>query len=221
MESSGDPQLTGEERIIAALAEARARDVAPPRLHAQIRAMSEQRAKRPAWRGSGVYAGAFATAVAAVVAVVILVAPGGTPAAPTLAQAVALSTRAPAAGAVPRPDREHPAQRLNANVGRVYFPNWSAAPLGWRAIGKRVDTINGRRAVTVYYANGGHEVAYTIVGAPALTAPTAPVVVQKHVSLRTLMLDGRVVTTWRRGNSTCVLSGVGVRPALLRTLASW
>jgi hypothetical protein len=211
--------MTGEERIVAALAEARTRDVAPPRLHAQIRTMHGQRAKRPAWRGTGMYAGAFATAVAAIVAVVILASPGGTPGAPTLAQAVALSARAPAASG-PRPDSEDPAQRLNVGVGRIYFPNWSRSP-GWRAVGKRVDTINGRRAVTVYYVRGSREVAYTIVGAPILRWPAVAPHRVNRVALRTLALDGRLVTTWRRGDHTCVLSSTGVTRTVLERLASW
>ena len=40
---------------------------------------------------------------------------------------------------------------------------------GWRAIGQRTDTINGRLAVTVYYDRRRQcRIAYTIVGAPSL-----------------------------------------------------
>ena len=220
MAASGDTPLTPDD-IADALTAARERDVAPARLHAQIRAMHAQQSRRPAWRGSGVFAGAFGTAVAAVVALVILIAPGGTPGAPSLAQAVALSTRSPAPNSAPGPDTDHPAkQELNANVGGVYFPNWTGV-FGWQAIGKRVDHIKGRRAVTVYYAKDGVTVAYTIVGAPALASPRAPVVVKNGFSLRTLKVGGRLVTTWQRGNSTCVLSSTSATAPVLQKLASW
>jgi hypothetical protein len=219
MTAPGDSPLTPDD-IVDALRVARDRDVAPPRLHAQIRSMHAQHSARPAWRGTGVYAGAFATAVAAVVALVILVAPGGTPGAPSLAQAVALSSRAPVAGSTPRPDSDHFADRLDTRIDNLYFPNWAGA-FGWRATGERVDRINGRRAVTVYYAKGAATLAYTIVGAPALGWPKAPAVVENGVRLQTLRLGRRLVTTWRRGNNTCVLSSVGASQAVLDKLASW
>lgn len=218
--TASDNTPLGPDEIVDALRIARERDVAPPRLHAQIRAMHAQRSARPAWRGTGVYAGAFATAVAAVVALVILVAPAGTPGAPTLAQAVALSSRAPVAGSIPRPDSEHPRVRLEARIGRLYFPNWAGA-FGWRATGERVDRIDGRRAVTVFYAKGAATIAYTIVGAPALGWQKAPAVVENGVRLQTLRLGGRLVTTWRRGNNTCVLSSVGASRTVLQQLATW
>jgi len=219
MAASGDSPLTPDD-IVEALRLARDRDVAPPGLHAQIRAMHEERNRRPAWRGTGVYAGGFATAVAAIVALVILIAPGGTPGGPTLAQAVALSTRAPSPELMATPDADDTG-RLDTHVGAVYFPNWARSPLGWRAVGERVDNIGGRRAITVYYRKGSAEVAYTIVSAPALAWPKAPVTVQNDVALQTLTLGGKLVTTWRRGGSTCVLSGKGVSQRVLQKLASW
>ena len=223
MDSSGDPQPIGEERIIAALAEARERDVAPPRLHAQIRAMHEQRGKRSrGFRGTGVYAGGFATAVAAVVALVILVAPGGTPGAPTLAQAAALATRPVPANSTPAPIAD---RVLNATIGGIAFPYWEKVPYGgWRAVGERADTIAGRRALTVYYRSEttGREIAYTIVAATKIPRPNATVVREapSYIPLRTVVIGGRTVTTWRERGSSCVLSGAGVPSSTLEHLAA-
>jgi hypothetical protein len=101
----------------------------------------------------------------------------------------------------------------------LYFPNWERQ-LGWSASGQRTDTINGRPAVTVYYTWQGHEVAYTIVGAPPLRLPAADSTWVNGTRVRTMTLDGRLVVTWRRDGHTCVLSASGVPAAQLRLLAA-
>ncbi|MHB8692758.1 MAG: hypothetical protein ACYDHH_16090 [Solirubrobacteraceae bacterium] len=220
MESPGQPeQNPTEQTVVEMLRVARERDVAPAGLHARIHAMHESPAPRPVWRARGALSGAVAGAVAVAATLIVLLAPSGTPGAPTLAQAAALAGRAPTAAA-PVPVSSDPARRLNASIGEVYFPNWEKA-LHWRAVGERVDQLRGRRTVTVFYAWKGHEIAYTIVSAPALRQPSVPSVTMHGVVLRTLRIDGRLVTTWRRGGSTCVLSGRDVPARLLESLASW
>jgi hypothetical protein len=105
-------------------------------------------------------------------------------------------------------------------VGDVYFPDW-ARRFGWRAVGQRTDHLKGRVAVTVYYQWHGRQLAYTIVGAPALKTPSASVRMLNGTELRTLQLGGRLVVTWRRDNHTCVLSGKGVPASELQQLAAW
>jgi len=39
--------------------------------------------------------------------------------------------------------------------------------------------------------------------------------------VRTLILDGRLVVTWRRAGHTCVLSGTAMPAAQLQRLAAW
>jgi hypothetical protein len=222
MDSSGDShQLTGDD-IAEALRAARERDVAPPRLHAQIRAMHKQRARRPAWRGRGIYAATWATGIALVVALVILIAPAGTPGTPSLAQAVALSTRGPARDAKALGPAAGSRGALDVNIDGISFPDWSDAYSGWRAVGWRSDMINGRTAVTVYYVGTktNRRIAYTIVGGTKIPWPHVPVVVEGGLRLRTLTLAGKRVTTWRRGDNTCVLSGVGVPGRVLQDLAA-
>jgi hypothetical protein len=135
-----------------------------------------------------------------------------------VSQAASLATLGPASGA-PAPDAQGHAQ-LSAGVGELYFPDWGAR-FGWHAVGQRTDTINGRTATTVFYSWRGEQIAYTIVGAPALRAPAAPRVTVNGTELRTLNLGGRRVVTWRRGNHTCILSGAGVPTAELQRLAAW
>ena len=79
--------------------------------------------------------------------------------------------------------------------------------------------VTGGRAVTVYYRSGPGRLACTILSAPALAQPAAMVTVGNGMTVRTLRLHGRLVVTWRRDGSTCVLTGTNVSAAQLRRLA--
>jgi hypothetical protein len=120
----------------------------------------------------------------------------------------------------PAPNTEAPTARLGDRVEDVYFPNWGGV-FHAVATGQRVDKINGRRAVTVFYDLNGKRVAYTIVAEPALAEPNADVTRVNGIELRTLKINGRTVVTWRRDDHTCVLSGPGVSPHQLQRLAGW
>jgi anti-sigma factor RsiW len=206
-----------ERRVVERLHEARASDRAPARLRARIEAERPSRRRLAGRRAT--YGAALAGALAAVVLAVVLVLPGGTPGSPSLSQAAALAARGMAAPP-PTPDPHVPAVKLHRDVEEVYFPNWSG-PFGWRAVGQRVDHLNGRPAVTVYYQHDGQRLAYTIVGAPALSQPGAAVTRLNGIELRTLNLGGRLVVTWRRAGHTCVLSGTGVAASDVQRLAAW
>jgi hypothetical protein len=200
-----------EQRVVELLHSARASERAPEDLRARIEA-----ARRPATRRRLGWSGALAGAVAAVALALVLVLPAS---APSLAQATAVASRG-AVQAAPAPDPDAPHVQLGRNVEDVYFPNWTST--GWRAIGQRTDTVGGRRMVTVYYAWQGNELAYTIVAAPALAQPAAPVSYVGGLALRTLTVNGRLVVTWRRSDHTCILStGQALSPAVLRGLAAW
>jgi hypothetical protein len=205
-----------ERRVAALLAQVRAEVRAPDGLRTRIEASRPSpRARRTRRVG---YGGALAGALAAVVLALILVLPGGAPGAPSLSQAAAVWARGPQAAA-PVPDRDNPGGALNRRIDDVYFPNWTS--LHWRAIGQRVDHLNGRLALTVYYSWRGHRIAYTIVAAPALKQPAAMLSRLHGTELRTLTLGGRLVVTWRRAGHTCVLSGAGMDASVLRGLAAW
>jgi hypothetical protein len=238
MTSSHDPQPTPEqlaqERWMRSLVDALEREVhAPRRLRLQIEAAARESRRRSPWMrlrglarpavvvgvaGRGALAGlpgAMAGALAiALLAVALL--PGG-PAAPSLSRAAALSSRG-AAGPPPTPDPDDPGVKLSENVNDVYFPNWSSTQ-GWRPTGLRRDLLNLHRAVTVYYEKGARRLAYTILSAPALAQPAAAVTVRNGITVRTLRLHGRIIVTWRRDGSTCILTGTNVPTAQLRRLA--
>ncbi|MEA2147496.1 MAG: hypothetical protein QOG59_3083, partial [Solirubrobacteraceae bacterium] len=191
---------------------------APERLRARIAAARPSRPVRARRRAT--YGGGVAGALAAVVLALVLALPSGTPGAPSISQAAALAGLGADAPA-PVPDPDAPAVKLGAKVGHVYFPNWTKR-FGWEAIGRRTDRISGRTSTTVFYKDWhGKRIAYTIVGAPALTAPRAQVTKLHGTVLRTLTLHGRLVVTWRRSGHTCVLSGPGVPAAVLQQLAAW
>ena len=92
---------------------------------------------------------------------------------------------------------------------------WDRKP-GTRPRGQR-----RRPAVTVYYQRQGLSVAYTIVGAPALAAPSIPVTHVGRFALQTLSMGGRTVVTWRRAGHTCVISASDVPARVLWRLADW
>jgi hypothetical protein len=210
--------LDERERWIAGvLREAAARERAPQRLRTAIE--RERRSVRPSPQRRLVFGGALASAVAALIVALALVLPAGTPGAPSISQAASLALKGPEAPA-PAPDPTAPTANLGRNVEDVYFPNWTRT-FGWRAVGQRTDRIHGRTAVTIYYRSDGHTLAYTILSAPALKVPAAPVTVLNRTELRTLRLDGRLVVTWRRAGHTCVLSAAGVSAGQLQRLAAW
>lgn len=218
---TASPELSAlyerERRAVEILHRARS-ERAPLALRERIEAQrpgARQRARRRvAWGG------ALATGLAALALALALILPSGTPGAPSVSQAAALALRGAAAPA-PTPNPDYPGLKLAQNVGDVYFPDWTRK-FGYRPVGQRVDTINGRKAVTVFYQRGSERVAYTIVSAPALRQPTAPVVTLNATQLRTLNLGGREVVTWRRDNHTCVLSSAAALPVSeLHLLAAW
>lgn len=206
-----------ERRVVELLQDARAAGRAPSHLRARIDAARPGRVSHT-WR-RGRYGAAVAGALAAAGVAVGLVLPGGAPGAPSVSQAAALALRAPT-HAPPAPDPTAPGTKLTQDMQGVYFPDWSRT-FGWQAIGFRSDRLDGRSAATVYYARRGRRIAYTIVAAPALRQPAAQSTTVNGVQLRTLVIGGRTVVTWRRAGHTCVLSGARLPARDLRALAAW
>jgi len=209
-----------EQRAVAALHATRA-DRAPARLRTRIEAERRAPQRDRGWlvpHGRLAYGGA-AAALAVAAAAVALLLPGGTPGSPSVSQAAALALRGSAEPA-PAPNPSHPTATLARDVEDVYFPNWSGS-FKWRAVGMRTDRLAGRKAVTVYYAYNGEQIAYTIVAAPALKRPGTTIHSVKGTALEKLTVGKRLVVTWRRAGHTCVLSGIGVSFAELSKLAAW
>lgn len=218
---AASPELSAiyqrERSVVDQIRHANVSERAPARLRARIEAQRPSTGVRARRRLS--YGGALVASLAAIALALVLILPAGTPGGPSVSQAAALASLGPAAPA-PAADPSAPGVKLRRQVGDLYFPNWTTK-FGWRAVGQRADTIDGRPAVTVYYEWHGRRVAYTIVAAPALATPAAHVTNVNGTELRTLDLDGRLVVTWRRAGHTCVLSASAVPAAELQTLAAW
>ena len=218
---AGSPELTKryerEERAVAALATVRA-DRAPERLRARIEAERRTRSRGPLPRLGMAWGTAAVAALAVAAIAIVLLLPAGTPGGPSVSEAASLALRGPAMPA-PLPSGSGPDVTLNRDVEDVYFPNWHHV-FGWRASGQRVDRLDGRKAVTVYYARDHKRIAYTIVAVPALELPNADTHWLNGTKLQTFAMGERQVVTWRRAGHTCVLSGVGVSRAELWKLAA-
>jgi hypothetical protein len=174
--------------------------------------LEQRRAPRRRRLGAAIaLAGAAAVAVLAFV-----VLPGGAEA-PSVAEAAALSSRGPTGGPPPRYDG---VALLDRQIGGIWFPRWQER-FGWRASGVREDRLGGRRTSTVYYANKGRRIAYTIVDGPSLAHPPGAVTRRAGVAFRSLRSDARTVVTWRQNGHTCILSAASVgSPAMIRLAAS-
>ncbi len=218
---AASPQLRSlyerERKVVERLHETRAADRAPDRLRARLAAQRPSRGSHA--RRRTLYAGTFAGALAAFGLALAVVLPAGTPGSPSVSQAAALALRGPVLAA-PRADAGDPRNKLALRLQDVYFPNWSTT-LGWRAVGARIDRLERRPAITVFYSWRGRRLAYTIVGAPALSQPSGRVTRLNGYELHTLDVNGRTVITWRRAGRTCVLSAKGVPALRLRILAAW
>jgi hypothetical protein len=178
-------------------------------------AIETKRHRAPTTRARLVYGGALAASAAVLVALLVLLLPGGSPGAPSVSQAAALAFRGPALTAPAMAG-----EKLSMSVGEVYFPNWSRR-FHWRAVGQRIDHLDGKLAVTVYYDRNGKRIAYTILAAPPLHWPAYPMLHLNGIALTSFTYRGRLVVSWRRGGHTCVLSGVGASIAELAKLAGW
>jgi hypothetical protein len=208
--------LYARERAAVDALQQAATERAPARLRLGVKVQrapgAAVRRPKPAY---ALLAGALACAIAA--AAVFL--PGGTPGSPSVSQAAELALRG-SSNPAPAADPSDPRMKLDVRLQDLYFPNWSET-LGWLPVGERSDRLGGHSAVTVYYQRRGMSVAYTIIGAPALAQPAAPVTHLGGFALRAFSVDGRTVLTWRRAGHTCVLSASAVPMRMLDQLANW
>jgi hypothetical protein len=195
---------------------------APPRLHQQVRSMVEERPRRraPLTGGLGLRLGLGGAAVAgAVVALAIALGSSGAGGL-SLTEASAVTLRA--ATLPPPAESRRDRAQLTASVDGIAFPYWGER-FGWRQDGSRVDRIGGRTIETVFYGDGrGHRVGYAIVAgtpAPAIAAGSSSW--RGGTRYRLARIGGVEVITWTRSGRLCVVSGRGVAPATLLTLASW
>ena len=206
----------GRALIAAAVADTRAPLALRERVEADRQRIARgSGARRRRVRGLLIPAGGLVAA--AVVAVVLLVGGGG---APSVVATAALAARGP----VLPPPAEDKANKalLQTSVEGVPFPYWGQQK--WESVGARDDTIEGRAARTVYYANPkGVRAAYTILGGDAIDPPSdARKRTDKGTELYVIEKDGRRIVTWERNGHTCVLSApLAVPEQKLLDLAAW
>lgn len=214
-----------EQRAVEALYALRA-DRAPDQLRENVdRLRSDHargRTRRPASGRARAWSPAVLAPAAGLLAVAILAValalPGGAPGSPSIVQAADLAAQGPLLAAPP-PSPMAPADKLSQRVQDLEFPNWSR--FGWRPTGQRIDRINGRLAVTVYYRWNRRTIAYTIVQTPALHQLRLAYQSYGGTAFQTTTMRHRVLVTWRRGGHTCILSGVGTSRQTLFSLAAW
>jgi hypothetical protein len=155
-------------------------------------------------------------AVAAGVALAVLVVALTTAGDPSMRAFASISAR-PATQPTPASD----GALLAAQHEGVAFPDWSRE-FGWKAEGGRTDTIDGRRAETVFYMHHGHRIAYTVVAGAPLEPPDGATTRRFGGVTLVQFRDGpRDVVTFERGGRTCVLEGEVISAATLVELASW
>lgn len=204
--------IEAQRTAVSIVSGAAAQVMASHDLRLRIDALGQRPARRRARRRWWPAAIAAAAAAAFLVAIVL---PSG-----DLEVRDALTAMARPPVAAVGVDPQVPAL-LRERVEDVPFPNY-AAKFGWKAVGTRVDELDGRRARTVFYERAGRRVAYTIIpGAPLPEPADTEVVVRDGVPLRVFREGDRTVVTWRRLGRTCVMSAVGVPSTTLVELAAW
>jgi hypothetical protein len=210
--------LEKQRRAVAAVRSLDARAPAGLRARVEAERRAQSRKRSPGgWLRRPAVAGGLATA-AAFALLLALVLPGGA-GGPSVVEAAELAEQ-PAQAPAPGADPTEPAL-LDAMAEGLAFPNW-AEEFGWRATGRRVEEVDGRRAVTVFYEKEGRRIGYTILSGEPLDAPEgSDTAVREDTTLRLLKNEDRMIVTWVRDGHTCVLSGVGVEAATLLDLAAW
>jgi hypothetical protein len=203
--------LAEQERALALLR--MVDEPAPASLRERVDALTEGASSRGArrrrrWR---VVALPAATALAIVIAAVVILT-GGAAAGPTVPQATQLALAA-ATSPAPAVDPADSAQLRAASDG-IRFSNWP----GWQPVGSRVDVVNGRRIVTVFYrAPNGARVGYAIAARPPLERAERS---GGYAVSYTLARQGSArLVTWVRDGRTCVIAGRSVTYQTLLRLA--
>jgi hypothetical protein len=219
MTDEQDVPLTEEELARAregeALIAAAVSDVyAPQSLREAIERERERAAVRagaPFWRRRRLGLALAGAATALVVAVIALQA-GETSTEPTLAKVTA-TARLDATKPAPRSVGGTP-PNLDARVDNLVFPDWQAK-FGWRAVGRRDDTLSGRTVTTVVYRNpDGARLRYAVVSGDELAAePPGRPVTRDGKTYHVASAGGRTVVTWTQQGHTCVIAAPATVPS--------
>ncbi len=194
----------GKALISAAMVDVRA----PQSLREAIerdRERAAARARAPLWRRHRLGLASAGVAAAALAAVVITLETGGNTAEPSLTRVYAAARLEPTKAAPGPAGRAPPV--LDARVGSLVFPDWRER-FGWRAVGRRDDTLSGRHVTTVFYRNPkGARLGYAVVSGDALGGdPPGRQVTRKGKTYHVARVGERTIVTWKQQGHTCVIA---------------
>ena len=219
MHDEGDSPLSDEELALARKGEeliaAAVADVdAPQSLREAIerdRERARTRAPAPFWRRHRWGLAAAGSAAAALAAVAIALETGSNQTEPSLTKVYAAARLAPTKAA-PAPLGGSPPV-LDARVGNLVFPDWQKR-FGWKAVGRRDDTLSGRPVTTVFYRNPeGARLGYTVVsGDPLGGNPPGHRVTRKAKAYNVARAGKRTIVTWTQQGHTCAIVAPSVVP---------
>ncbi len=200
----------GEGLIVAAVADVRA----PQSLRESIerdRERAAARARAPFWRRHRWGLAAAGAAAAALAAVAIALETGSNQAKPSLTKVYAAARLDPTKAAPARLGGTPPV--LGAKVGALVFPDWQQK-FGWKAVGRRDDTLSGRPVTTVFYRNPeGARLGYTVVsGDPLGGNPPGRQVTRKAKTYNVARAGKRTIVTWTQQGHTCAIVAPSVVP---------
>jgi hypothetical protein len=190
--------------------------VAPESLQRRVRSMvAADRGLVSLPRLGPVRAATAALATAAVVALVIGLA-AGAGSGPAVGELTAISERT-ATEPTPASDGALLAREFEG----VTFPDWTRE-FGWRPAGARTDTVDGRRAETVFYTHDGHLIGYTVLAGDTVDPPeNAATALHDGVRLHKFRDGYRDVVMFERNGRTCILAGYTIHENTLPKLAAW
>lgn len=193
----------GQALIAAAMAEVEA----PQSLREAVERTRERAAERvraPFWRRHRLAIVSAGAAVVALAVAAIAIQPSENPAGPSLAKVYAAARLEPTKPA-PAPVGGTPPE-LAASVGRLDFPDWEKS-FGWKAVGRRDDTLSGRPVTTVFYRNAdGARLGYAVVSGGTLKAdPPGRPVTRKGKLYHVVRVGERTVVTWNQQGHTCAI----------------
>jgi hypothetical protein len=219
MPHENDRPLTEEELALAregeALISAAVADVrAPQSLREEIerdRERASARARAPFWRRHRWGLAAVGTAAAVLAAFAIVLETGGDTTEPSLSGVYSTAGLDPTNAAPARLGGAPPV--LNVKVGSLVFPDWKQK-FGWKAVGRRNDTLSGRPVTTVFYRNPeGARLGYAVVSGDTLDGdPPGRLVTRRGKTYHVAGIGGRTIVTWNQQGHTCVIVAPSVVP---------
>jgi anti-sigma factor RsiW len=218
MSAENDRPPTAEElelaREGAALVSAAVADVqAPQSLREAIdreRERAQARSRAPFWRRQRWSLAAAGALAVGLLAVGIALETGGETE-PSFATVSETARLASTEAAPARVGGDPPV--LDAKVGGLDFPDWQEK-FGWRAVGRRDDTLSGRPVTTVFYRNpDGARLGYAVVsGAPLAGNPVGRRVTREGNTYSVARAGERTIVTWTQDGHTCVISAPSAVP---------